>query len=327
MEVIYVGGDRQADPLSIVLAERLSQFDVQYRPVRVASADIRRDISSTIDPRSTLARVWVDTRGADSARIYLLESRRGRLLFRDVPFRHGLDEVAREEIANIVEGAVGTLLAGGDIGGPRDEVLQNIPEAPGPVADRPVQPAPRVGNGPASVSATVGAFWEAGAIDGHFFTHGPGMVGRLSLGEGKVRPALRLSGQYRLPVAIADKEIGVDLQVIASRVSGGIDLALSDALMFSPTLGIGLDATHIAPEQNAPNARLDSSRWSFLPAVRASVELRARFISRLYGTVDLAAETDPTGTHYFLRRDGVEEAVLVPWRVRPSAAIGLALEL
>src|SRR5258706_2465951 len=122
--------------LETVLSELVARLQVSVCFSTIASVDARQIMSERSEDPPSVARVWIDMREAGRVTLYLTGDRADRLLVRHVPLVTRIDEVAREEIAHIVEATVDALLVGGRIGVVTDEVVR-------PAAKSEALPPPR----------------------------------------------------------------------------------------------------------------------------------------------------------------------------------------
>ena len=117
-----------------------------------------------------------------AAVVYLVDGSWDRVLVRTVPLDEGLDEVARQELAEILAAGVEGILAGAAPGRPREEVRRDLgievpapppPESP-PIEAPPVPPAePTFGD---RFSLALGAAYEPeGFAGGSIVAHGFGL--------------------------------------------------------------------------------------------------------------------------------------------------------
>src|SRR5439155_20029305 len=111
---------------------------VSVRFATIASVDARQIMNDGADDPPSVARLWIDMREPGRVTLYLTGDRAARLLVRHVPLVTRIDEVAREEIAHIVEATVDALLVGGRIGVVTDEPMRHPEKGEPPLHERPL---------------------------------------------------------------------------------------------------------------------------------------------------------------------------------------------
>jgi hypothetical protein len=319
-----------SDALAQVARELLGRLRLEVRATQVARVDLAAVVAP---PRAggaaepLLARVWVDWRLPGRATLYLLDTRRDRVLVRQVERPAGGEELAREELGHILETACEGLLAGSEVGEPRAGVAPRLlpPSPPTTV----VAAAPPPEGGPPRVRAAL--LYEVAALGGGVpFTHGPEASLFVALGARRPEPwrmGLWSTAQLRLPVHAADETgAGVDLQAGALRVLLALEHAWTERATGRAGLGVGVDVVRARPEAATPDVAVLNPAFTRSFAVgRAALGVDLRLARRTWLVAALAADVDVTGQSYgFARGGGGEQLVLKPWIVRPAAALGLA---
>jgi len=333
VEVAVVGRALDASALEAVVRELLERFDVESRVSRLEDLDLREVVTPRPEVAELVARAWFDLRDAHRATMYLVDRKWERVLVRNVPLPHGLDEVAREELGHILEASVETLLAGGQVGLPREEVRTSlgVPAAPPPARPPPPRaetPRPGPEAPPGGPAITLGAFWELqGFSSGALVTHGPGASLGFAPSRAPLRPTAWFTAQYRLPVIVEGERIGVRLDALALRLLVGFDLASSDRVTLSAGAGGGADLVHIAPRSDDAAVSLDASRWTAVPFGRVSVAGRVRIMPNASVGLGVGADIDWIDTVYTVERSAKAVAVLDPWGIRPSMLLAFVGEL
>jgi hypothetical protein len=308
--------------LETVLSELLARLQVSVRFSTVASVDARQIMSEKSDDPPSVARVWIDMRDSGKVTLYLTGDRADRLLVRHVPLVARIDEVAREEIAHIVEATVDALLVGGRIGVVTDEVVRPSAktEVPSPPHERP----------PAGVGLNLGIAYEAQAwrADGGPL-HSAAVIVGVEGKTGSWRPGVWLSGEYRFPATVENSMVSARLDQGAFRGVATLTWAASRRWFFSGGIGGGFDLVRIAPDVNqGPLVVPAAQRFTAVPMLRALALVRYAFSSRSEVFAGFAADYDLIGTRYILR-DPAGDAVNVfrPWPIRPTAMIGVSSDV
>src|SRR5882672_9613648 len=86
--------------LARVVSELLHRLRVEEHIVSARGLDPRDVITPHPASQPAVARIWVELASAERATVYVVDGKQERILIRHVPLAHGLDEIAREEIAH-----------------------------------------------------------------------------------------------------------------------------------------------------------------------------------------------------------------------------------
>ena len=154
VEVSVAAPESAAAELDRSLTELFERVALQGRVVRVARVR-RGDVRVGAPEPDVVARVWIDASRRDRCTVIVADPRVDRVLVRRVPLARGLDEIAREAVALIVQDTVDALRRGQRIGLPREEGITAVEDdAPVVVVAPPVVVAPRPSR--AGVGVTLG---------------------------------------------------------------------------------------------------------------------------------------------------------------------------
>jgi hypothetical protein len=325
---IAAGDARDSQALSQVARELLGRLAITVRAVQVARVDVAA-IAAPLPARAgvepPLAHVWIDWQTAGRATLYLLDARRDRLLVRQVERPVGGDELAREELGHILETACEGLLAGSEVGVPREGAVSLLipkrPASPPIVVASSTPPADEVAS-----RVEAGVLYEVALLaPGVPLTHGPTASLFLRLGRRATRWGVWSTAQLRLPVHAADDGAGLALQAGALRALLAIERPLSPRATWRAGLGGGVDLARVTPEAGTSERVLAGPPRTLAFAVgRAAIGLDLRLAARTSLVAILATDIDLSGQRYVYTRAGGEQVILRPWLLRPSAAVGLA---
>jgi hypothetical protein len=333
--IVVAGDPEDAALLEAVIDELLGRLAVMPQTAHQTEFDLRDVVTPRPEARELVARVWFDLRAKQEATIYLADRSWEHILVRRVRLTRGLDEIAREELGHILAAATETLLTGGRVGRPREEVRTalGVTALPAP-STKPAPKPDRLSTSSSAPAAPVfpaialGAFWDVQALSAtETLTHGPGAYVALFARGAPLRPGGRLSLTYRLPVTTEGGPIGATIDALAARLLAGLDLSATTWLCLRPAVGVGFDLVHVAPEAYADAVTLDAARWIAVPFVRAhltgAVPLGGpRWSLELGAGVDV----DLVDTEFYADRRGQRAIVLDPWTVRPSGHLGVSFQ-
>lgn len=330
-------------PLRDLLAAKGLELQAERRPaIPPATVATAAAPSSPESVAGTVARVFVDLTAADSATLYLVDPRRGRVHVRRVPLEQGFDPVARAGTLFIIEQSIDAMidaiLAGQEIGVSREEYERTVAAAQPPsaqeAAPEPERPPRRPSDVPSSaVSQVVSAPSAAGTgaerrlrIAGGYegATMGQGRyrhAARLVLALGFARLQLAIGARLAAPVALAGQGAEARLWSGGADVSAGMRFPLASNLSIAAVLGFGGDLTRVAP--SVIDAALEPSTpfWAATPSARAAVELERVFARRFTVALTLGAEARLLAERYTVRSGLDAGDVFVPRRVWPLAAL------
>jgi hypothetical protein len=314
--------------LKAVLSELLDRLQVTIRFSTVADLETEEMWTPHPGAPAAVARAWIDLREPGVATLYLTGDNQDRVLVRQVPLVRRLDEVAREEIAHIVEAAVDELLRGGQIG----VVKKHAPELPPSVNLAPPEPEP-------PLRLDVGFGYAAQAWrDDRAPLHGPAAFVSLAKTMGPWRPGAWLSAELRFPQSkaapVADTNVSMALDPHgALRLLFIMDRTLTSRWMVRGGIGGGLDWMYVTltPYGNA-NAFEDSSGTRTIPMLRALALVRYAFAAKSELFFGVAADIDVTDTRYVAKvaRAGEPDETVPFFRpswFRPMALIGITADV
>jgi hypothetical protein len=323
VEIKSVAPSENWPALEAVLTELLARLQVSVRFSVVPTVDPRQIMSERSDDPPSVARVWIDMHDPNRVTLYLTGDRADRMLVRHVPLVTRVDEVAREEIAHIVEATVDALLVGGRIGVATDEVIRPAPKPepppPPPRERRPVGPWLELG------VAYEAQFWQAARPPLHSAAFFVGAGGR----AGVLRPGVWISGEYRFPTTVENPLVNARLEQGAFRAVASLEWAASARFRIGAGVGGGLDLVRITPDVNE-GARVDAAaaRSAAIPMLRALLIGHFAFGSRSEAFAGFAADYDLLGTRYILRdASNADVPVFEPWKLRPTALVGVATDV
>jgi hypothetical protein len=321
VEVTIAGGQQEAQDLQNVLSELLGRLGVTATYTQSEQIEISAALASRGQAGAVVARVWMDLRAPSSAMVYIAGEAGDRVLVRRVRRQGRGDEVAREELAHIVESTVDALLSGGRIG-----VAAEIPQEPFVMITP--QAAPR-SEPPRVRGFGLSLGYEAQEWSAHGDpVHGPFVsLGFFSVRD-QLRLGIRLSGQMRFPSEIEPHPVGMRLDHGALRLVPEIEVGLGWAWALRGGVGAGIDLTYLQPVVSGGDAvEGDAPRWTVTPIARALVGIGYYPAPGRSFALIFAGDVDLIGTRYFVDRPGGSEDVFRPWRVRPTVGLAFGLDL
>jgi hypothetical protein len=329
--------------LSPVLTELLGRLPVALELKREATIEVARVLTPPESPPPALARVFIDVTGRDVAIVYLVDAAWQRLLVRRLPLEHGLDEVAREQVAHVVESAIQSLAAGGVLGVTRAEASAELGvvepsrvTAPrderrtAPVPTRalappaPKSPPPRVN----AWDARVGVGWGLAPWTPQTLLQGPELRVRLGWGRGRLSWGGGVSGRYLLEREVRSALAGMVIEGVGVRALGHARYALEPGFAVLASLGLGFDRETFRPlPGDASTVLLGAGGARTSGIVATSLGMEARIAGPIWLGADAGVELEVAPDDYVVGRGSGFVAIAEPLRLRPnfSAQLGFAL--
>ena len=270
-----------------------------------------------------VARAWIDLRERGQVTLYLTGDQQDRVLVRQVPLVQGyLDEVAREEIAHIVEAAVDELLLGGQIG---------VEKKPGNEPPPAVSLPPPLPEPPWKLDLGFGYLaqaWTSGPP-----LHGPAGYASFVRNTGPFRLGAWLSVEVRFPARIEEGDVRMTMEQGAVRLLFVGDHNLSKHWRLRGGIGGGFDWVNVAPEvAGVPPEQVNKGTKVF-PMLRAMGLARYAVASKSELFFGLALDFDLHATNYFVEtydpnnNTTTQKDVFEPWRLRPMALFGITADV
>jgi hypothetical protein len=271
-----------------------------------------------------VVRVFIDLRAGGEARLTLADARGDRFVVRRVPLAHGLDELGREQIGQILRFAIIALRAGDRQTLSRTEARAAVadwPPAAAPV-QRPLRAEPTQARSRPTVD--VGAIWSLHALAPELPA-----VQELALAAGVGRVAAPLSGWleagYRLPASYRPEPVGVRLSSGWLRLGIAVGQSRTRRASFSAGAGVGVGRIWFAPISAAASVAPAASDAFWTGGARLWIAVALRVTSTLAVGARLVCDVAAADVHYDLHdASGTPHRVLTERRVVPGFGLGIA---
>lgn len=343
VEVTLVGQVANDAALGLVIEELLGAHGAKSRQRHVAELVESDLLDSTDPPGSRTVRIWITLPDPAVARLWFAAPTLDRYLWRELALPRGLDEVAREQLAQIVQSS-SDALSKGDLGLTRADAQRALQRQQlESLADEP-ESTLRVRQPPtARASVRAGQFRvlerkssgrlrpTAGAGYGFAITtpelgplHGPLL--ELGLEYAKERHALRLQLAYEWHLAQTLTRDPVQLTLQSQM--GWLLLVWQNAVTpwigVTNSVGFGAEATAVRPKSTVPSmflATREYTDWAYLLRLRSGLTASLGSIGWAFsGCVDLSlSETSygiTTSEHGYKR-------LVELWQIRPGLQLGV----
>jgi hypothetical protein len=258
-------------------------------------------------PTGLVVQLWLDL-VAKQPTMYLVDARSGLVYIRPLAVHADPDAVEVELIGFVVESSVEAMLKGSAQGISRDEFERSLSPPEPPVTTLPSPPA----TASTPTKWAVAAGYSGTMLSSDFVAHGP------ELGVERRGHHLHLGITFvqRLPFTVTRS--GIDTRLISSgvRIHAALPIALGSRTSASIGMGVGLDATYVAPA----GIGATTAFWVTDPLVLALTTVE-RSLGRVIVSAHLGVEWDALASRYSASRLDGTAVLWTPLRFRPVAAI------
>ena len=343
--VVLVGAAGRDPELRALLLELLARQGVSARVV--AQASFGRQELLRAAPSGGAVHVFVVPGSAGNVGLYFRAPDGERFLLRHVLLRAGFDDMGREQVGQIVEMAVASLLHFGD-GLTRDEAQvalarqdenpSDAPQAAAPdtVTAKPPTP-PKSAAKASSAEPRARARPSNTALEGWFalrygatelgpalgLAHGPGLELGLGVSHGWVMRS-RLIVERDFAQTFTSSSIAAEITSVRLRFGADAGLVLAPGHALLVSLGMGQDRSDVRPE-SAPGSTVTPAAAFVDTTPVAHAELRYELGGGSFRlAAALGADASLLKTHYDVAREAATERVFRPWLVRPAGSLALA---
>jgi hypothetical protein len=332
--IVLVGGVQQPE-LERLLEEWLETSGLAVTIVGSRSLDVSTVFAVDRDP--VRIRIWLTMPSANVVRLTFADPQAERFLVRDVPLERSLDELGREQIAQVLLAAAQAFRERRE-NTPREEVRRALEQPPPSTSksDEARTREQRTAAAPASAdtdarreAAGPVLGWAPGVRYALRFkgpegvSHGPGLVLESTFAWPTARLGGSIEARYEFAHDVETDEVELSIATLALRV-GLVGALGGERSGLLGEAGFGLDRDAVksrarAGSNVAPRSNIDDQHAVFHvlagPYVRWG-SFRATFGLRL----DVAL----VRTHYDVIVDGEAKRVLTPWQVQPGTYVGAA---
>jgi hypothetical protein len=345
--VILVSAAGRDLELRVLLAELLDRTGVSAEIVaqpQFGKEELLREAT-----RDGAVHVFVVPGVAGNVGLYFRGPDGERFLLRSVLLRGGLDDLGREQIAQIVETAVVSLsIPGAGMTRAQASVALDDPEAPNPEAPRADTPSnmrtkaaaqpssePLVRarlppkNADPSAAGRVLEGWFAirygatslGTPIG--IAHGPGLELGLGARRGWVLRG-RLTGERDFAQTLSTSLVTAELSSIRLRLAADVGVVVAPGHVLLASLAVGQDRIAVTPRATSGSSIAPAAAFSSRsPIAHAELRYEAGSASLRLGAA-LGADASLVETHYDVEHPTGRERVVKPWLVRPTSSLTLA---
>ena len=339
MQVSLVGKAHVSE-LEEVLREWFNSEGQRVHIARAASVAPDQLLDTSGEPA---LRAWVVLRSAQRARIVFADARSRRFFVRDVPLDHGLDELGREKLAQILlasfqafaerrvrdtpleevkaalsEPAIETPAGGSGDTQPQHEAA-NSSKAPS-TPPRVLPPRPRESSGSSWISWALYGGYSVSYRGPAGFAQGPsaGVEGWFDLGAWGLGVAA--GGRYELPHTESGPWVDVRVQNTAFRFGVLVATMPGGRPSWVLGLGVGWDRLGFRPLEAGEGVMLRASDEAQRPVLASSVTRFAHFGPLRLG-LSIGADFALEKLHYDVMVEHARRRNLTPWQLAPHGML------
>lgn len=286
--------------------------------------------------------IWIDVSLATEMRLLLRDQLAGRFVVRRLELGHGVDPVAREEIAQIVRAAAFALASGPDETLTRDQARAAVlawparPASPPRETEQPLSraPAPR-GELSASQSRVGAADHTKAAVDvgisiaGRAFSRPIPVLGELGAFAQVSRGGWSgwAEGAYQLPARHRADPVGVDLSSSVARVGLTLSARAGRRLTVGGGAGVGAARTSFRPVEGMGEVNLAAPSSFVAFSGRLLVRAELGLSARLTLGLGLFGDMTTAHIHYDVLEPAGARRVVSAFRVQPGLELRIGWRL
>jgi hypothetical protein len=282
----------------------------------------------------TRARVWIDARPVDHVDIFVWTSSLGAppAPARRVIPRSGSSAVVAEEVAYVVRSTLESLLQEPVASAAPPPAVIVAPPVARPVDALPVVPIspPPAGKMPGRFGFDAAAFATAQGFASSTAAFGGGLGMDLAFwGARLFRPTVWIGASLNAPFESVGTEATLETTLYSVRAIPGVELLQFGYFHVAAGAGFGVDFLRTVPGPGSASSTVTLSS----PSTQADPVLEAQLLihaplGRIAGIVlGVNLDYDAAPHDYLQTGPSGASPVLAPWRVRPSAILGLCLPL
>lgn len=332
--VAVAASDLEAVALFEALRELLARLDLRLRAMRREASE---DEIAPVDPGlltpQDRACVAIDARSSERVLIAAYGIRKGGLappVLRTV-LRTDSSAIVVEQVAHTVYATLESMFAATDAGSEQESI---VPSAMNATRDTAVALPVDASQAPPAPRARFGLDAEAFASVREVASGvGPSTGGGAALGVSLLRlpmqPGVWLAAVFDAPFDVPSQETTLETSVESLRAIPTAQLFTLGIVRADLGAGAGIDLFHTTP-RDAPRASIKLGPPMTLtdPVVTAQLVTRTN-VARVACLLVGAGLDYDLGVHRYttLDRSGNAQSVLLPWRFRPSAIVGLWIPL
>ena len=335
MWVFVSGGPEDRELMLGSVRELLDRLDIEVRVADPASPS-----APLVSDDDTLALVHIDLSRPMGPSVLITRGASGGVLSNRT-ISNASPSIVREELAHIVQAAVGAAeleeqdraamppTPRGDAPGESaasTPPAPAFPPAPQMAPTRRIEPGPSASEGggiglDVPLLAGVGAFGSGAGVTTHLAT-GFTVASRRGL-----RPSVGMLFEYVIPFDAETALVAAHTTVISVRALPGVELYHGARVAMDAALGGGVDVLSVSPNSFVlPRYVLGASSVRADPVLTPGVAVHVALTRGTVLTCEGMADVDLVSRQYVVDDAGKDDAVLIPWRVRPTLLLGLTFD-
>ena len=278
-----------------------------------------------LDRRRSGLHIWLVV-SADEARLYFADGLQQRYLVRVVPLRNGLDEVGREQLAQVLVSSTEAFRERRVSSTPTDVAATFGGKEHFHETSHSDTSSEAGASRESAVSSWVwrsriGIAYSATARGETGLGHGPASLVGLLARRGNSTWDSAIAVQLLLPTEVQSERIRLRLRGVGGRWTMGYTLALTPTLGVGPEWGLGIDSvTHEPGSRPDSGIETTGGGHDFVPRVQGGLRLTFGRETWHIGA-SLFLSVPWVDTHYDVAVNDTREVEFAPWRVQPGFSL------
>jgi hypothetical protein len=326
VRVVASGNPSVAAALEVVVRELLGRLSVALDWSIAIGIDPRAILVGGHGHAEVIARAWIDVSDPTRARIYVANGQNERFILRFVPLENGYDEIAREELAHIVESSVDAFASGGAVGVSREVAEREVARE----VRMPSSPPRRQASKPESAHLALALAYQGSLRAGDpIIAQGPLLDVAIAFqGESRVRFCASARAEYDTRLTWRSRPVGALFEGGAVAITAGAEVSVMRTFVVRALAGAGTGLTRVTPfAQSATTAMPSYAFWRTSPFGRVGVDATFDLFGPFALLVGVGCDVDLVHTAYELVRSGVQSQVISPWIAHPFSYAGALIAL
>jgi hypothetical protein len=316
VQVNLVAGVCQLDDFDSLLIEWFGPDGPDLDVRRLSSLSESEVLGPASEP--DILRIWVTLVRPNQAQVYFADAAGHRFFLRDVPLRTGLDEVGREQLAQVI---VTSVIAFSEERVSTDvEQVERALQSSRPKVTSQVE-APKTSEPKDAPAARrrpwlvrVGGFYGFTLEHWDVLRHGPGVLLGLTDEGSPRRFTINLSAQYLWQTSVDGPDIALRLQNVALRSTLGLEHCWAK-------LGTALDYVKYDPQlASAVDVSLRGGAAQWRPGAMLGFKI-ALSTRQVWWAILASATAYLTRTEYDILRSAEPQVQYAPYSLQPQLAL------
>ncbi len=323
LSVVLVG-DANGPELGSLIEEWLEPTGLRVEVQAQRALSVDEVLAS--DPTERRVRVWV-TATPKHVRIYMADRGAEHFLVRDVPLEHGLNEVGREQVTQVLLSAAIAFMQKREqtSAAAVRSALEGSPAAPAEPEHKPAPPERPPERSPASptvLRGSIGARYLSRYAGPEGLVHGPGVSGEVGVAWGPVGLSLLAEVHGELPHRANGRRLELVIAGFSARAGLRAAVLGPSGHVTALEVAAGLSVLSIDAETGSASDVRPRATSDRRPSLGLAL-LHGLPVGPLRLVLGLSVDVDLVRIDYAVLLDGRSERELSPWQAQPGAFAGV----